>query len=215
MKQIWETKNGQVIDKPWLELQYIDQRLSLQEIGNLLGVTRQMVHRILKRFNIPSRNSSEAKLNAMSKGRMVYKTKYDTPQKLNQLKTYRTQYHQTWLNTGTPEEIAIKKEMQKQSQLKYNISENGRHNNAMKNLRYKEVRKKLINTLTYSEWIEIIQKQDYKCADCHRLFSDKLKPTKDHIHPASKTENGGVGLTKENTQALCKSCNSRKRDKVK
>jgi 5-methylcytosine-specific restriction endonuclease McrA len=43
-----------------------------------------------------------------------------------------------------------------------------------------------------------------------KTFTKKRFPTRDHIVPCSK----GGGLTFENVQALCHSCNSTKRDKL-
>jgi 5-methylcytosine-specific restriction endonuclease McrA len=63
-------------------------------------------------------------------------------------------------------------------------------------------------TLTLEEWNNIIKKQKNKCARCGKNFTKSRAPAKDHIIPASK----GGGLTRENVQALCKSCNSKKRD---
>lgn len=61
-------------------------------------------------------------------------------------------------------------------------------------------------TLTREEWAAILATQQHMCLHCSRLFSDALKPTRDHIIPVSK----GGGLTKENVAALCRPCNSRK-----
>jgi 5-methylcytosine-specific restriction endonuclease McrA len=61
-------------------------------------------------------------------------------------------------------------------------------------------------TLTAREWSEILGIQKNKCARCKRRFTPFLKPQKDHIVPLSM----GGGLTMQNCQALCRSCNSRK-----
>lgn len=65
-------------------------------------------------------------------------------------------------------------------------------------------------TLTYEEWNDILKAQDNKCLGCGREFSDKLRPEQDHIIPISK----GGGYVKENIQALCRSCNASKGDKL-
>lgn len=59
---------------------------------------------------------------------------------------------------------------------------------------------------TEKEWKEIKEKQNYKCALCKK----KKDLTIDHITPLSK--NGSN--VKENIQALCKSCNSSKGNKL-
>jgi 5-methylcytosine-specific restriction endonuclease McrA len=76
--------------------------------------------------------------------------------------------------------------------------------------RYRHRRRKMAAsspcTLTAREWTEILGIQKNKCARCKRRFTPFLKPQKDHIVPLSK----GGGLTMQNCQALCRSCNSRK-----
>jgi 5-methylcytosine-specific restriction endonuclease McrA len=61
-------------------------------------------------------------------------------------------------------------------------------------------------TLTAEEWQEIIVAQNNSCNGCGRLFTETLKPTRDHIIPLLAYG----GLTKGNVQALCRSCNSKK-----
>ena len=64
-------------------------------------------------------------------------------------------------------------------------------------------------TLTASQWENIISTQGNCCNICGCSFTES-PPTKDHIIPVSK----GGGLTKENVQALCRSCNSSKGAKI-
>lgn len=64
--------------------------------------------------------------------------------------------------------------------------------------------------LTAAQWQEILEAQGGLCALCDKPFSEQLPPTRDHIVPVSL----GGALTKSNAQALCRSCNSRKRDRV-
>jgi len=65
-------------------------------------------------------------------------------------------------------------------------------------------------TLTLEQWNKILSNQGNKCAMCGKKFSYSLIPEKDHIVPLSK----GGSLTFENVQALCKSCNSSKSNKI-
>jgi hypothetical protein len=65
-------------------------------------------------------------------------------------------------------------------------------------------------SLTLEQWNKIVLLQRNTCAMCGIEFTDECKPTKDHIVPLSK----GGGLTFENTQALCRSCNCKKNDKL-
>jgi 5-methylcytosine-specific restriction endonuclease McrA len=64
-------------------------------------------------------------------------------------------------------------------------------------------------TLTAKQWEKILVMQNNCCADCGRVFSESLKPARDHIIPLSL----GGGLTFGNVQALCKSCNSKKKNR--
>ena len=61
-------------------------------------------------------------------------------------------------------------------------------------------------TLTLEQWNKILEHQKNRCAICGKRFCKSRPATKDHIVPLSR----GGGLTFENVQALCKSCNSSK-----
>ena len=67
-----------------------------------------------------------------------------------------------------------------------------------------------LDTLTGPEWKQILVDQGGLCAKCKSRFNSKLPPTRDHILPSSK---GGY-LTKENSQGLCRGCNSSKGTKT-
>jgi 5-methylcytosine-specific restriction endonuclease McrA len=62
------------------------------------------------------------------------------------------------------------------------------------------------STFSLNNWVEIKKSQRYMCNDCGL----KKKLTIDHIYPLSK----GGHHNKKNIQALCHSCNSRKKDKI-
>ncbi len=64
-----------------------------------------------------------------------------------------------------------------------------------------------INDFDDDEWIELLILFNYRCAYCHR--SDN-RFDRDHIFPVSK---GGPN-TKSNIAPSCRSCNSRKGDKI-
>jgi len=71
--------------------------------------------------------------------------------------------------------------------------------------------KSVKNTLTMRQWNAILHNQQNNCcAHCGKEFNDKLIPTKDHLIPLQYK---WFGLTFGNTQALCKSCNSRRKKK--
>ena len=67
-----------------------------------------------------------------------------------------------------------------------------------------------LDTLTGPEWKQILVDQGGLCAKCKGQFNSTFIPTRDHILPVIK---GGY-LTRENTQALCRGCNTSKGTKT-
>lgn len=92
----------------------------------------------------------------------------------------------------------------------YRQTPRGKETGRIHVIRRRSILKNIICTLTIEEWNNIIKKQRNLCAGCLVEFSASVKPEIDHIIPISK----GGNSTKENTQALCRSCNSSKRDKL-
>lgn len=86
-----------------------------------------------------------------------------------------------------------KNPIRKEKKIKYHHNRRARYNNTP-------------CTLTLQQWEKILESQGNKCAICGKQFCKSRQPTKDHIIPLSK----GGGLTFENVQALCHSCNSSK-----
>ena len=62
-----------------------------------------------------------------------------------------------------------------------------------------------VNNLTHSEWLDILEKHDYRCAYCGCDLNDS-PAERDHIIPISR---GGDNV-KENIVPACRSCNARK-----
>ena len=91
-------------------------------------------------------------------------------------------------------------------QREYDQTPDGKLNMNRKNHRRRMRSKQTEATLTAPQWQKILEMQRTRCNLCGRRFTKKLPPTTDHIIPLSK----GGGLTFENAQALCRSCNSRK-----
>ena len=91
---------------------------------------------------------------------------------------------------------------------RYNKSDKGRATIARKNHNKKIWKANSINIFNNKEFNCVIFLQNYRCAHCNRYF-DEVDPARDHIKPASK----GGDFIKENIQALCRSCNSKKSTK--
>jgi len=66
------------------------------------------------------------------------------------------------------------------------------------------------SNFTSDDWLEILDKQDYKCKYCGKDFSDELPPEIDHVYPLSK----GGSHTTSNIVAACKPCNVSKGNKL-
>ena len=64
--------------------------------------------------------------------------------------------------------------------------------------------------LSLEQWQKIIEMQKGKCTICGKKFTKHRAPTIDHIISIFH----GGGLTSDNLQALCKSCNSSKHTKL-
>lgn len=101
-----------------------------------------------------------------------------------------------------------KAEMVKDRVSKYRKTAAGKHSDAKYRHKRRAFQHNLPNTLTLEQWNKILANQNNKCAICGKRFCKLMPPTKDHIIPVSK----GGGLTFENVQALCQSCNSKKHD---
>ena len=92
----------------------------------------------------------------------------------------------------------------------YKVSSKGKATATKSSHKRRTNEKNTENTLTTQEWLDILEEQDNTCNMCQVKFSDEIKPTCDHIYPVSL----GGGLTRENVQALCRSCNCSKGAKV-
>ncbi|MBC8395048.1 MAG: HNH endonuclease [Deltaproteobacteria bacterium] len=64
------------------------------------------------------------------------------------------------------------------------------------------------NSLTATEWNDILIFHNYSCAYCKKPFTVDLPATQDHVIPVSK---GGTH-TKGNVVPCCRECNSSKGD---
>lgn len=93
---------------------------------------------------------------------------------------------------------------------KYSKTEEGKARSQRGDSKRRARMKRIINTLTVKEWIEILKEHKFKCAYCGKEFNLFDKPTKDHVIPISK----GGNNTKENVVPACKLCNLKKHNKI-
>ena len=93
---------------------------------------------------------------------------------------------------------------------KWYKTEKGKANNQRGHIARQMNEKNIINTLTAEEWINILKEYKFKCAYCGKEFTLFDRETRDHIIPLSK---GGNNI-KENIVPACRSCNSKKNNKL-
>ena len=93
---------------------------------------------------------------------------------------------------------------------KWYRTEKGKAANQRKQSKRQAREKDIINTLTAEEWINILKKYEFMCAYCGKKFTLFDRETRDHVIPISK---GGDNI-KENVVPACKSCNSKKHNKI-
>lgn len=136
-------------------------------------------------------------------------------------KTHREEhckYYKQYYKDHRKEKLELAKEYQK--------SHKGRRREYMKNYlqtatgrlacricRHRRRARKLAaggDGISAEQWQRIIIKQKNKCNICHRKFTKTRPATMDHIVPISKEGDHDTS----NIQALCKSCNSSKHDKI-
>ena len=120
---------------------------------------------------------------------------------------------------GKNKEIILKQQLQyyeenKEETLKrqaiYRNSERGAIIRRLCNQRRRTKVRKLEKTLTVDQWYLILELQKNQCAKCKDKFTNNNISTQDHIVPVV---NSGP-FTVHNIQALCQSCNSKKKTKT-
>lgn len=85
----------------------------------------------------------------------------------------------------------------------------GYQNKLMHNKNRRAMHLKALGSHTLSEWESLKAQYNWKCPACNRR-EPEVKLTEDHIIPLIKGGSHNI----ENIQPLCKSCNSRKSDRV-
>ena len=122
---------------------------------------------------------------------------------------YRTENHEKVLESNRKYYRKYKDKIDARLRAYYRTPQ-GKINRVKCKIRRKMAEKNIEFTLTAREWEDILLKQNNLCAGCLCEFTETNKPTLDHIYPVKL----GGGTTARNTQALCKSCNCSKADKV-
>jgi 5-methylcytosine-specific restriction endonuclease McrA len=89
-------------------------------------------------------------------------------------------------------------------------TEKGKFHNRRHYFKRKTQERGILNTLTVEEWIDILKQYKFRCAYCGKEFTLFNRETRDHIIPISK----GGDNAKENVVPACKSCNSKKSNKI-
>jgi len=124
----------------------------------------------------------------------------------NEIDEYQKQYQ-----IENKEQLAkYKKEWQKTPQGKLSAKNNDHKRRLIK------LGTKTEDKITLEQWNNILSSQNNCCILCNRKFTEDLKPEMVHIIPLSRwKEFPDVDInSKDNIQALCKSCNSRKYTKL-
>ena len=101
-------------------------------------------------------------------------------------------------------------EKEKESRKRYSQTDGGKTAMQRKTFKRRTKIEGSINTLTAEEWVDILKQYNYGCAYCGKKLVDSFDTTRDHIIPISK----GGNNVKENIIPSCRSCNSKKSDKI-
>lgn len=145
--------------------------------------------------------TEEGKLSCRKSYEKWYKYKKNRKHRLEYIKEYREdnpEYQKLWWEDNP--------EYMKQ----WRKTDKGKANSQRTNVTRKTREENIINTLTFQEWLEILKKYHLKCAYCGKEFDLFDRPTRDHVIPISK---GGDNV-KENIVPACRSCNSKKYNKI-
>jgi len=127
----------------------------------------------------------------------------------DKIKEYNTQYEKT-KNAKERTERYKEKDKFIDTRERYNKSEEGKASRQRGDFMRRVKMGEIISTLTSKEWLDILERYNYRCAYCDVEFEVENMPTKDHVIPISR----GGGNTKENIVPACQTCNSKKHNKL-
>lgn len=120
-------------------------------------------------------------------------------------KTYRDKNHDI-LVKKTHETYRRNRAVLLQKKREYNKTPRGKVTKSRNHHIRRQRIKSNVCSLTAEQWNKVLQNQNNRCNICGKVFCKSRPATMDHIIPVSK----GGGLTFENVQALCRSCNCSK-----
>ena len=150
---------------------------------------------------MPYKNKEDAKKWCQGKKRKDYMREYNKNYRIKNIDKISKQNEQ-W-RKDNPEKL-------KKYYSKYQETKNGKARRQREYSKRSAKERLMINTLTAEEWIDILKKYKFKCAYCGKEFTLFDRETKDHVIPISK----GGNNVKENIVPACKSCNSKKHNKL-
>ncbi|HUW46106.1 MAG TPA: HNH endonuclease signature motif containing protein [Dehalococcoidia bacterium] len=118
-------------------------------------------------------------------------------------KEYKTEYAKQYRQDN--------KEQVAENEKRYWQTEEGKAAKQRENIARRTRIERVANTLIAEEWLAILAQHNFQCVYCGcSLLNLFNRATRDHIIPISK----GGGNTKENIVPACRSCNSKKHDKI-
>ena len=151
----------------------------------------------MKQWHLDHKGSQNEKSKQYRLGHPEYLKQYylDHPE-------YYKQYNKQWYQDN--------KKHAKEYDKQYNQTPEGKASKQRRHSKRRAIENEIVNTLTAQEWIDILKEYKFRCAYCGKEFTLFDRETKDHVIPISK----GGDNTKENIVPACRSCNSKKKDKI-
>jgi len=165
-----------------------------------------------KKYYQENKERELAKHKEWNKNHPEYYKKYQQEHKEYLVEYYKKycREHKEHIKENMKKNYQENKEYYIEYQKQYSKTEKGKASNQRERSKRRARIKEIINTLIYQEWLDILEEHNYICAYCGVEFDCENLPTRDHIIPLNK----GGDNTKDNIVPACKSCNSKKHDKI-